>query len=157
MPYNVLDVARFIVNLSNEKFQKRGMSNLRLQKILYFVQARFLVEKGEVCFKEELKAWNFGPVVEEAYHAFKQFGACNIPSIPIKGDGNIWVSESKKFDENVISQSDKDLIEKVLASSEKYSTSNLVEITHYQSPWREAYEENKNNTIKLKSIKDYFS
>lgn len=40
MTYNVLTVCRHIINFSNEK--DYGISNLKLQKILYFVQAYFL-------------------------------------------------------------------------------------------------------------------
>ena len=35
--YNVLDVCRHVINYSNEK--DYGISNLKLQKILYFIQA----------------------------------------------------------------------------------------------------------------------
>ena len=38
--YNALDVSRYIINYSNDK--NYGISNLKLQKILYFVQAYFL-------------------------------------------------------------------------------------------------------------------
>lgn len=34
-PYNVLDVSRYVINYSNEK--DSGISNLKLQKILYFI------------------------------------------------------------------------------------------------------------------------
>ena len=37
--YNVLDISRYIINYSNQ--QGYGISNLKLQKILYFVQAYF--------------------------------------------------------------------------------------------------------------------
>ena len=36
---NVLDVCRYIINYSNKK--DYGISNLKLQKILYFIQAFF--------------------------------------------------------------------------------------------------------------------
>ena len=38
--YNVLDVCRFIINHCDEK--DYSLSNLKLQKILYFIQAYFL-------------------------------------------------------------------------------------------------------------------
>ena len=65
MNYNVLDISRYIINYSNVK--DYGISNLKLQKILYFVQAYFLIETGSPCFKEKIEAWDFGPVVPKAY------------------------------------------------------------------------------------------
>lgn len=43
MGYKVLDICRHIINYSNEK--DYGISNLKLQKVLYFVQAYFLIQR----------------------------------------------------------------------------------------------------------------
>ena len=59
----VLDVSRYIINYCNENYYL--ISNLKLQKILYFVQAFFLEAKNEECFREEIEAWDFGPVIPE--------------------------------------------------------------------------------------------
>ena len=80
-PYNVLDVSRYVINYSNEK--DYGISNLKLQKILYFIQAYFLIStpNGMPCFREKIEAWDFGPVVPEAYREYKQYGSTDIPVI----------------------------------------------------------------------------
>lgn len=43
MIYDVLDVCRHIINYSEK--EDYGVSNLKLQKLLYFVQAYFMLEK----------------------------------------------------------------------------------------------------------------
>lgn len=43
MKYNVLDVCHHTINYSNE--HDYGISNLKLQKVLYFIQAYFLIQK----------------------------------------------------------------------------------------------------------------
>ena len=43
------------------------MTNLRLQKILYFIQAFSLISTGHPLFKEDILAWQYGPVVKEVY------------------------------------------------------------------------------------------
>lgn len=43
MGYDVLEVCRHVINYSNEK--EYGISNLKLQKVLYFIQAYFLIDK----------------------------------------------------------------------------------------------------------------
>lgn len=55
---NALDVARYVINYSNEK--EYGISNLKLQKVLYFIQACYLIsdlEQGP-CFSERIEAWD---------------------------------------------------------------------------------------------------
>lgn len=43
MNYDVKEVCRHIINYSNE--HNYDISNLKLQKLLYFIQANFLVKK----------------------------------------------------------------------------------------------------------------
>lgn len=52
--YNVLDVCRYVINYSNDK--DYDISNLKLQKLLYFIQAYFLINKNETCFNETIEA-----------------------------------------------------------------------------------------------------
>ena len=57
--YKAIDVARHIINYSNEK--RYGISNLKLQKLLYMVQAYYLVKTDEhkPCFDDPILP-NFG-------------------------------------------------------------------------------------------------
>lgn len=158
--YNVLDVCRYVINYSNQK--DYGISNLKLQKILYFIQAFFLVstEKHEPCFKEKIEAWDFGPVVPEAYYEYKQYGSCDIPPIKtyiIPDYKNLWNSQKINYDDTVITSNDKYLINLVIDKFADYSATDLVSLTHKQSPWINAYESHKNNEITIKAIKDFFN
>ena len=58
MSYKVLDVCRHVINYSNE--HDYGISNLKLQKVLYFIQAYFLTKKKDhtPCFDEKIEAWD---------------------------------------------------------------------------------------------------
>lgn len=49
-----------------------NITNLRLQKLLYFIQAVFLVQFRRVAYTETIEAWPYGPVVPEAYFSFKR-------------------------------------------------------------------------------------
>lgn len=155
--YDVLEVSRHIINYSNEK--DYGISNLKLQKVLYFIQAYFLVEKDSPCFKERIEAWDFGPVVPEAYHEFKKFGGLDIPTVEsylIINRRNIWDSERVDFHDNVIAKKDKKMIDEMVDEAAAYSATDLVEITHNQSPWRDVYVPDQNNEITLEALKEYF-
>lgn len=139
--YSALDVSKYIIKRCNEKGST--VSNLKLQKILYFVQAEFLVSTGKACFPEEIEAWDFGPVVPEVYHRYKMYGSANIPYM---GRGC-----SVRF-----LPKDKELMDGIIDECSKYSASALVEITHSQDPWRKAYRPYMGNVIKKQSIKQYF-
>ena len=140
--YSALDVARYIIWYC--KKQGYSISNLKLQKILYFVQANFLVSIGRPCFEEDIEAWDFGPVVPEVYHEFKLFGSSDIPK---------FVCQNA---EAVILKRDRALINEMVDQCAKYSASTLVEITHNQAPWCDAYEKYCNNIIEKSAIKEYF-
>ncbi len=156
--YNVLDVCRYIVNYSNEK--DYGISNLKLQKILYFVQAFFLFnsKNQQPCFHERIEAWDFGPVVREAYNEYKQFGSCNIPPIKSYTINTLgsWNQQIVNYTDDVISTEDKTIINQVLDAFKEHTANDLVEITHNQDPWLKAYRPYMNNEITNDSIREFF-
>lgn len=160
MSYNVIDVCRHIINYSND--HDYGVSNLKLQKLLYFIQAYFLTNKKDnsPCFDEKIEAWDFGPVVPDAYHEYKQYGSGDIPSIEsyiLFDKENIWNSERVSFVDNIIKDEDKLLIDKVVDKFADYSATDLVSLTHRQSPWIDAYVPHHNNEITIDSIREYFN
>lgn len=156
MSYNVMDVARYIINYSNERGY--AISNLKLQKILYFVQAAFLVERHEPCFYENIEAWDFGPVVPEVYQEFKMYGSNTIPFVRnyIDLSNGIWESKRKEYSSDVIYPDDKLIINGMIDECSAYSAGQLVEITHNQDPWMKAYVKGWNNVISQDSIYNFF-
>ncbi|MCQ4773673.1 DUF4065 domain-containing protein [Lacrimispora saccharolytica] len=158
--YNVLDVSRYVIDYSNRK--EYGISNLKLQKVLYFIQAYFLTNEknGTPCFRERIEAWDFGPVVPEAYREYRQYGSCNIPTTTSYMDfdvSNIWNSQRRTYAEQKISGGDKRLIDAVVDKFADYSATDLVTLTHKQAPWKKAYVPHMNNEITIESIREYFS
>lgn len=145
--YNALSVARHIIDYCNE--QGRGISNLKLQKILYFVQAEFLVStpKNQPCFKDRIEAWDFGPVVPNVYHQYKMFGSAAIPA---------RINERLIPYLEEILPDDQVMIESIVDDASRYSASQLVEITHHQAPWVNAYRRGLNTEITNESILEYF-
>lgn len=160
IPYDVLDVSRYVINYSNDK--EYGISNLKLQKILYFIQAYFLTNepKGSACFNDKIEAWDFGPVVPRAYQEYKQYGSTNIPNMSSFidfDDNNIWKSERKYFDSSVILMEHRNMINAVVDKFANYSATDLVTLTHKQAPWKNAYVPHMNNEITISAIREYFN
>lgn len=138
--YMVQNIAEYVIWYSEK--QDLGISNLKLQKILYFIQAYFLICSGKPCFCEKVEAWDFGPVIPDVYRIYKQYGGTDIPRIPEK--------------EPCLAQSDKERINKVVDKFADYSAADLTEITQKQLPWMEVYAPKKNNEISTVSMKQYF-
>jgi len=55
--------------------RERGdiLTNLKLQKLLYYSQAWHLALKGKELFEEDFQAWVHGPVLPSQYQRFKNF------------------------------------------------------------------------------------
>lgn len=158
MTYNTLDIARYVIKYSNDR--DYGISNLKLQKILYFIQAYFLIQANSPCFREPIEAWDFGPVVPDVYKQYKAYGGTDIPTMKsyISFDGDdIWKSKRIRFNKINIKDEDKILINKVVDKFSEYSATDLVTLTQHQTPWIDAFSLGKNNEISLDAIKDYFS
>lgn len=159
MSYKVLDVCRHIINYSNK--HDYGISNLKLQKVLYFIQAYFLITKKDhtPCFDEKIEAWDFGPVVLEAYNEYKQYGSGDIPTIEsfiMFDEDDVWNSKRIRFEDTTISDDDKSLIDKVINQFADYSATDLVSLTQKQSPWIDAYILYQNKEITIESMIEYF-
>ncbi len=144
MSYPVLDVCEYIIEYSN--YKGFIVSNLKLQKLLYFIQAEFMVAKNQPCFGEKIVAASWGAMVPAAYKRYKVFGGAHIPCV------NAFF-ECHTFG---ISQSDRDLIDGIVNACEHYTASQLVEINHCQSPWKDAYNQRMLNEITPKALKDFF-
>lgn len=74
--YDALDIAKYIVSKCTSEMCP--ITNLQLQKILYFLQKGHLIKFGSVLFSDEIQAWQFGPVVPEVYYQFCGFGSSAI-------------------------------------------------------------------------------
>lgn len=141
--YSALDIAKYIILYCNTIGS--AISNLKLQKILYFVQAEFLVTVDKACFKEKIEAWALGPVVPIVYHEYKVFGSSIIPDICVAF-----------FNKKVIKKEHRKLIEGVVDECKDLSASELVSLTHSQSPWLDVYVKGENNVIKKSAIREFF-
>lgn len=112
--YNALDIARYVINYCNEK--QKPISNLKLQKILYFLWIDYYKATQEYLFDNEIYAWKFGPVVADVYYEFCAYGG-----IPILRNFKLDVE---------ISNSVKEIIDKTLEKYIGYTPYQLVEKTH---------------------------
>lgn len=137
MSYHVLDICYYIILYSNNKGY--GVSNLKLQKLLYFIQAWFLVTIDNPCFIEKIEACNFDVIISEAYKEFGCYGSMDIPSIKRRFEDGDWKLYSICNVKNIINIEDIILINQVLDKFAEYSATDLLALIHNQKPWLDAY------------------
>lgn len=139
-PYNVLTVCQYIAYYCYVK--KYELTNLRLQKLLYFIQFFFFLKYDSPCFSNRMEAWDLGPVIPDAYHYYKKYGAKDIPV----EQGNT---------SPLLNKDDQVLIARIIDSLSAYSTFQLVNITHGQAPWRDNYVAYDSHEIKQADLKEF--
>jgi uncharacterized phage-associated protein len=66
------DIASYFIDLANRT--GNTVSNLKLQKLVYYSQAWHLAIYGVPLFEEDFQAWVHGPVVPELYQKYEVFG-----------------------------------------------------------------------------------
>jgi uncharacterized phage-associated protein len=122
MNYTAHDIAKLLIAQSDPEIGDI-ISNLKLQKLLYYCQGFNLAIYGQPLFKEDLFAWQYGPVVSEVYHKYKIFSSGSI------------AKETEILIE-IDDQSD-NLIKEVYDVYGQYSALKLMNMTHNESPWNE--------------------
>lgn len=73
--YSAIDLSKYIVSKCID--DDYPITNLQLQKFLYYIQKAFL-NRGSQAFSDDIEAWQFGPVVPEVYYRYCGFGAMPI-------------------------------------------------------------------------------
>lgn len=142
MIYNALDIAGYLVVRADEV--DSNISTIKMQSLLYFCQAYFLIEKGKPCFGDNIIATKNGPMVNRVWDEFKKFGAGNIPKSYI----------SYQLNRNPIEKSDEILLNDILYKFEDWFSTQLLDIIFKQEPFIKALKKNK--PVSIKDIKEYF-
>ncbi len=122
MCYNAIDIAKKVIAYTNEE-EGDSITNLKLQKLLYYLQGFHLAFYNKPLFKEHIRAWTYGPVVEEVYQEFKGYGSQTIYKKDVK-------------DELTLDEEAQNVFESVYEVYSKFSAIKLMEMTHAESPWR---------------------
>ncbi|PBJ02107.1 Panacea domain-containing protein [Pseudomonas sp. ACN5] len=137
-----IDVAEYFLILEGEDGE---ISNLKLQKLVYYAQGFSLALMGRPLFQERIEAWMHGPVVPDLYHRFSKYGSNSIPP-------------SNKFDPSIFSRDQLRLIEEVFDVYGQYSAWKLRQLTHEEAPWCDNYKEGAfSREIPQDEMERYFS
>ncbi|HEU4773686.1 MAG TPA: type II toxin-antitoxin system antitoxin SocA domain-containing protein [Lysobacter sp.] len=128
-------VANFVLDLCDS--EGRPITNLSLQKIVFFCHAWSLAELGEPLIKHQFEAWQFGPVIQYLYRDFRGFDRKPITSRASKLDPETGrhVVVGYSFDVQTV-----EFLEKVVRFYSRLSAGTLVELSHVEGgPWHEVW------------------
>ena len=131
-------IAYFIVNYLYKS--DSPTTNLKLQKIMYYLQAHFLVHNNKALFSDEIVAWKYGPVVESVYSEFRKCG-----SFSIEKEYPIAEEIGGKVETEIT-----DLLDRSI----EYSAMDLVRMTHNDLPWTETKQ---SEVISKESIQKFYN
>ena len=110
------------------------MSNLKLQKLLYFIQASSLHYLNQPAFADKIEAWQFGPVVPSAYYKYR-FHFENL------------INHKEVEDEDL-----RELIYVIHKNLGKKSSFDLVNLTHSYSSWKDTWNKEIGGVIEIGAI-----
>ena len=72
--YNALDIANYIIWYANENRKDiQDITNLKLQKLLYYVAANYYILYDKRLFEEQIEKRKYGPAVQSVYQTFKYY------------------------------------------------------------------------------------
>lgn len=137
--YDPRTIANMIV--AEGRQMGRPVTNLALQKLLYFAHALFLVERKQPLVSGYFEAWQYGPVHPTVYQAFK--GAGDQPITFQATATNALTGERTPLptpdDPEIIQH-----IRRVMTSYGRLTPGRLVDISHAKdAPWHYVVESAK--------------
>ena len=132
--------ARKICNYLLASFSGEGypLTNLRLNKLIYFIHAETLKLKPEGLIRNYFEAWQYGPVIRPVFDLFKVYGERPITGLALYLD--YASGKQMPIPHDDISPIDMQSIHRLFKEYNKFSTSELVALSHEPGgPWDIVY------------------
>lgn len=145
---SALSIAEYFIYKANKG--NIGMTNKKLQKLVYYAQAWSLVLNKKALFNEKIEAWVHGPAIKSVYVEYKKFRFS-----PIKKQANASVLATIPTDIQK-------LLDNVWSVYGNLDADYLEMLTHSEAPWQEAREglqntDNSENEISLVTMNSFYS
>lgn len=133
---DIVQDAYFLISLFNK--DRREVTQLQVQKIMYFFEAFYMcVKDKEKLYDCNFNAWAFGPVSIPLYQALKKFG-----------DSNIVLDEEQLSFSEGISSDKKNMLTYIYTVFGDVPAMQLVHLTHRKdSPWYSKWKENNEKVV----------
>ena len=137
---NIQDVARYVGLSSTTK--GLSISPHKLQKLLYYIQAWFMVFYGRdnTLFRDVPQAWVNGPVYPAIYHIYKNKAAnmCDHLDSSVFYNGDALEGLAMLTHALGLNADQFETVESVIMMYGKQSQNQLIWLTHSELPWASA-------------------
>lgn len=120
------------------------LTNLKLQKLLYYAQGAFLALSEAPLFADDIIAWQKGPVAETVYEQYKRFDSG--PTTEVLGP----------YAPEKLDRASKGLLRRVLDVFGEYEAGELINMTHKEVPWLDAWKQGPGTPLNKDTMKEYF-
>ena len=144
MIYNALDISNYILYYYKHS-KDYYISNLRLQRLLYYCQAKWLVDNNAPLFSDDILSWDNGPIVRNIYRRYKPYGSAIIPTDTITETDIIMINDN-----------DRKILNRILDKCIEITSNDLKDITVANSAWKDCYQVHRENVIPHDKIKEFF-
>lgn len=137
---NINEVSKWLINNGTGMTYPSKNGNLKLQKLLYYSNALSLSVYDEPLFSNNVEAWVEGPVIKDAYVAYRY--------------EELWAERAHN-----ISVKAKDILNIVLDLFDDFNALELKKMTHNEEPWEQYKDEvapYKQIFISNSDIKKYY-
>jgi uncharacterized phage-associated protein len=142
--YSATTIAKWFVDWANT--DDAELTNLKLQKLLYYAQGHHLAMFGRPLFSDDIQAWSHGPVVPDVYHTFKGFGS-----------GLISLPDDDPFEWDDVDPATSQFLAKVWNTYGGVAAWKLRNMTHAEAPWMNHFTQGARSVvIPQEEIQAYF-
>lgn len=157
MAYDVRGVANFVLELADR--EDLTVSNLGINKVVFFLHAYFLVQFGRPLVSAKVEAWDYGPVFRELYREFKSFGDKPIFARAHRTNPNSGDREICQCD---FLDDERSFLEGIALRYVRLSPSTLINMSHekggpWDQVWNHATRVNASMSISNDVIKDWYN
>lgn len=121
-----MDIACYVIRLYNN--YGYGITNLKLQKVLFYIQMYHLQTYGIPAFIDDIEAWRLGGAIRDVYNYFRKYIGYNIDI------NDLQISSSIVN----IDKTTKHTINTVVIKTLDYDVWKMVELSQ-QRVWKDTY------------------
>jgi uncharacterized phage-associated protein len=145
--YSARTIAKWFVAWADADEDGDGnLTNLKLQKLLYYAQGHRLAQTGASLFEDQIQAWKHGPVVKTVYQEWRSEKA-----------GELHLTDDDLFEFDEVDTVTTGLLIDVWERYGSLAAWVLRDLTHSEPPWRDSYEPDVNDiVISPEVMKRYF-
>lgn len=124
MIYDVLDISEYVLSYCEVK--GKPISNLKLQKILFYIQCEYIRKKKRVLFDNQMECWAYGICIPDSYLHYASWSSTDIFGVKLM--------EGVSFDDDTIL-----IMNRVIDQYIDWKLWHLVELNQKEKIWRDNF------------------